>query len=295
MEQNSNPSTGVVPDHGPPPVLELARSHSSSLSRAEQRVAEAVATAPAEVVRMSVSDLARVSDTSIGTVTRFCQRLGLRGFQDLKLALARESAPVHRRLAEDVEPGDGPAQVAAKVLASSARALDDAVRMVDGDVVAQVVDALLRSRRIVFAAVGTSAPLAADAAYRMATMGLDAVFAADPHVQHVTARTLRKGDLCFAVSHTGATRETVAVLRTARATGAATVALTSFAGSPAATAADLVLVAGSRETAYRVEAMTSRLVHLALLDAVHVSLALRHPPARDALAAAEELLAEHRY
>ncbi|NUU21916.1 MAG: MurR/RpiR family transcriptional regulator [Streptomycetaceae bacterium] len=260
-------------------MRELSR-RASGLSPAEQRVAQAVAEAPADVVQMSVSDLAAASRSSVGTVTRFCQKLGLRGFHDLKLALARETAPNHRRLAEDVAPGDDAGQIARKVLSGSARALDDAVRAVDPAAVEAAADALLGARRVLFAAVGTSAPLAADAAYRLTTLGLDAVFPGDTHVQHVSARTLRPGDVCFAISHTGATRETIAALRTARTVG---------------DAADLVLVAGSSETAYRVEAMSSRLVHLALLDALYVTVALRHGPARDALAATEDLLTEHRY
>lgn len=287
-------STSVVAADDPPPLRELAR-RASGLSPAEQRVAQAVAESPADVVQMSVSDLAAASRSSVGTVARFCQKLGLRGFHDLKLALARETAPNHRRLAEDVAPGDDAGQIARKVLSGSARALDEAVRAVDPAAVEAVADALLGARRVLFAAVGTSAPLAADAAYRLTTLGLDAVFPGDTHLQHVTARTLRPGDVCFAISHTGATRETIAALRTARAVGATTVVLTSFAGAPIADAADLVLVAGSSETAYRVEAMSSRLVHLALLDALYVTVALRHGPARDALAAAEDLLTEHRY
>ncbi|GAA4956934.1 MurR/RpiR family transcriptional regulator [Yinghuangia aomiensis] len=287
-------STSVRAVADAPPLRELAR-RTSGLSPAEQRVARAVADAPAEVVQMSVSDLATASHTSVGTVTRFCQKLGLRGFHDLKLALARETAPTHRRLADDVAPGDDAGQIARKVLSGSARALDDAAHAVDPAAVAAAADALLEARRILFAAVGTSAPLAADAAYRLTTLGLDAVFPGDTHLQHVTARTLRPGDVCFAVSHTGATRETIAALRTARTAGATTAVLTSFAGAPIADTADLVLVAGSSETTYRVEAMSSRLVHLALLDALYVTVALRHGPARDALAATEDLLTEHRY
>jgi len=39
-----------------------------------------------------------------------------------------------------------------------------------------------------------------------------------------------------------------------------------------------LLVAGSRETAFRVEAMTSRLVHVAVVDVIFVMLAMRKEP-----------------
>lgn len=59
---------------------------------------------------------------------------------------------------------------------------------------------------------------------------------------------------------------------------------------------DLALVAGSRETAFRVEAMASRVAHLTVLDALLVAVALRDRArslaAQDAVAA---VLSEHRY
>ncbi|WP_024793013.1 MurR/RpiR family transcriptional regulator [Tomitella biformata] len=72
------------------PLLEEKRMRSADRSAAEQRVARFVLASPDRVMEISVSDLAVASETSVGTVVRFCQRLGLRGYQDLKLKLARE-------------------------------------------------------------------------------------------------------------------------------------------------------------------------------------------------------------
>ncbi len=44
----------------------------------------------AEVVDMTVGELAKASGTSDATVSRFCRRCGFKGFHSLKLALARE-------------------------------------------------------------------------------------------------------------------------------------------------------------------------------------------------------------
>ncbi|WP_261574250.1 MurR/RpiR family transcriptional regulator [Frankia gtarii] len=285
-------STGSTGSFGP--IMEHVRAHSASLSAAEQRVARAILSDPVGVVHLSVSDLAQIAGSSPATVVRFCQALGLRGFQELKLALARESIPAERQLLDEIEPGDGPAEVTSKVLSGAANALQSAAQSVNSEAMGQVAELLGDARRIVFAAVGTSASLAGDVAYRFTTIGLDASFAADVHIQHVTARMLTAEDLCFAISHTGSTVETLATVRAAAAAGAATVALTSFATSPLTELVDHVLVAGSRETAYRIEAMTSRIVHLTILDALFVLLALRQPNAQLALAETADILIEHR-
>ncbi|OLT11357.1 RpiR family transcriptional regulator [Pseudonocardia sp. CNS-139] len=274
--------------------MEDIRMRTAGLSPAEQRVARAVLGEPLHVFEMSVTELASFSGTSVGTVVRFCQRLGLRGFQDLKLRLARESIPVEEQLLHEVRSADGPGDVLGKVFTGTARALEEAGGAVDPAAFERIVERLVAARRIVFTAVGTSAPLAADISYRLTTIGLPATFPADVHVQHVTARMLGPADVCFAISHTGSTTETLAVTKAARLAGATTVAVTSFLDSPLTELVDHLLVAGSRETSYRIEAMTSRLVHLAVLDAIYVSIALRRPEAQDALAATGDVLVEHR-
>lgn len=275
-------------------VLELIRARLPGLSRAERRVAETVLSAPLGVLHMSVTQLAEVSTSSVGSVIRFCQALGLRGYQDLKLRLARQSIPVERQLLDEITPEDESPDVVRKVFSGMAGALDDAAQVVDAAALDRVADLLIGARTILFVAVGTSAPLAADIAYRLTTIGLPAFFPSDVHVQHVTARMLGPGDVCFAISHTGSTTETLASMRAAAGTGANTVALTSFTSSPLTELTETVLVAGSRETAYRIETMTSRIVHLAVLDAFFVLIALRHKNSQDALAATGDVLTEHR-
>jgi DNA-binding MurR/RpiR family transcriptional regulator len=61
----------------------------------------------------------------------------------------------------------------------------------------------------------------------------------------------------------------------ARGAGATVVALTSFQRSPITTVAHVVLVTASAETAFRVEAMASRIAHLSVVDALYVALATR--------------------
>jgi DNA-binding MurR/RpiR family transcriptional regulator len=277
-----------------PNILERIRAHSARMSSAEQRVARTVLAEPAAVIHQSVSELALASGSSPATVVRFCQTLQLRGYQALKLALAREMVPPERELVDEVAVNDSPADVVRKVFTGAATALESAARSVDSGELSRLADLLVAARRVLFAAVGTSAPLASDVAYRLTTIGVDARFIADAHVQHVSARMLEPGDLCVAVSHTGSTTETLAAVSAAAASGAATAAITSFVRSPLTELADRVVVAGSRETAYRIEAMTSRVVHLLVLDALYTMVAVRRAVSSEALSTTADVLTEHR-
>lgn len=275
-------------------IIERLRAEAPALSPAERRVAGAVLADPGAVIHLSVTELAELASSSAATVVRMCVSLGLRGFQEFKILLARESVPAGRELPGAIAADDGAEQLIHKVLGVTSQALERTAAVLDSQVVERVATTMLAAGRVLFGAVGTSSPLAADISYRLATIGLDAVFHVDVHAQHVSARMLRPGDVFFAISHTGSTFETLAAARAAKAAGATIVALTSFARSPLTELSELTVVAGSAETAYRVEAMASRIVHLAVLDVIHSLLSLRSPRAAEAQALTADVLVEHR-
>lgn len=271
------------------------RAALSSLQPADARAARAILDDPGAAVYLTVTEVAARAKTSASTVVRACQELGFRGFHDLKLALARDlgAATVTAR---DIGESDSPGDVLRKVLASDAEAIGGSLATIDERAFERAVDVLDAGRSILFVGVGTSAPLAQDAAYRFLTIGVDARAPADVHVQHVAARLLQPGDVCFAISHTGSTRETVEEVAAAREAGATTIALSSFFQSPLTEVADIVLVAGGPEHSFRIEAMASRIGHLSVLDALFVAVAVRRPErARAALEEVGRTLSDHRF
>lgn len=278
------------------PARSAIRAALEGLVPSERRVAEHLLASADDILHRSVTEVALEAEASASTVVRACQRLGYKGFQDLKIHLAQDSLPRGHRMSADVPAGDGPAAVLASVLDGAQEALRLTTHTLDADAFATTVGWLAGARRILFAAVGTSSPLAQDAAYRFVTIGTQPEAPADVHVQHVRAALLSSDDVCVAISHTGATNETLATVSAARAAGARTVAITSFVRSPLTALADAVLVASSPETAYRVEAMSSRLAHLCVLDALVVATAIAlQAEATQAQTITADILAEHRY
>jgi DNA-binding MurR/RpiR family transcriptional regulator len=270
------------------PIIARIRALAPSLSPTGRRIGEAVTAEPGRIVELTVSDLASVSGSSVASVVRFCQDLGLRGFGDLKLRLAREHG--------EAGPARTEGDLLSEVLRSSASALAAAAAGVDRDAFRAAAGLVGDADHVLVVGVGTSAPLALDAAYRLRGIGVLAEAPADVHVQHVSARLLRPGAVCLAISHTGQTRETLAATAAARDAGAATVAVSSFYRSPLTELCDHALVAGSPETRHQIEARASRLVHSALLDALAAAVAAAHPErARAAGDHAAQVVADHRY
>lgn len=229
---------------------------------------------------MSAARLAEVSGSSVGSVVRFCHALGVPGYQDLKIRLAQRHNPAWSSPAVRSVDG-GPPDAGQQVFADMADALFDTARVLDAALLERAVGLLINAQRTLIVATGTSSPFAADLAYRLTAIGLPVSYPTEVETQQAAARRLGPQDVCFAISNSGTTSFTIESIRAANGNGAPTVALTSFANSPLSKLADVVLVAGSRQGAYRSEEMASRLVHLAVLHTLCVLIVRRRQnPAR---------------
>jgi hypothetical protein len=82
-----------------------------SLNRAARQVADHILADPERVIRASVSEVAASSRVSDATVVRLARLLGFRGYQDLKISLARDLVSPLDSLVEDLKEGDTPEAV----------------------------------------------------------------------------------------------------------------------------------------------------------------------------------------
>jgi DNA-binding MurR/RpiR family transcriptional regulator len=140
--------------------------------------------------------------------------------------------------------------------------------------IAAAVQLMRSAKRIEIYGIGSSAPIAEDAHYRMLRIGLDAKAVTDSHVQAISASRTTPDVAVLTISHTGSTRETVVATQLAKEAGAKTVVLTNFGRSPIQAFADVTLFTMARETLFRTEAMTSRIAQLCVIDTLIAALAL---------------------
>lgn len=286
------PAMGGVTTNG---VLPRVRGRVRSLPGAEQLVARFFEEHPAEAVRLPIKHLAARIGVSSATIVRCCRSLGFEGLRDLKLSLAAETIAPLEVIHEDIQHDDDVASIVRKVLRSDVQAIADTLAVLDTGAIDRAVSALLAATRIECYGVGSSLPVAVDAFYRFLRIGLPATVVTDTHMQAVSAAQLPAGAVAFAISHTGRTRETLTTVEKAKQAGATTILLTSHARTPLGRLADIEIVTAARETAFRTEAMASRIAHLSVVDALYVAVATRRfDVALAAMKSANATIAERR-
>jgi DNA-binding MurR/RpiR family transcriptional regulator len=267
------------PDVG---ILVTIRSLLPNLAPVEQRVAQAVLDDPGGVAWRSISELARSCGTSATSVVRFCRAIGLRGYPELRLALAgavaHDDAAAVVAASSDIDPDDDPVTISKKIAYADAAAVTETASRLDIGTLVKVVDALAVARRIDIYGVGASGLVAVDLQIKLQRIDRPGYAWPDPHMAATSAALRGKGDVAVGLSHTGTTVDTIDALTEARAHGATTVAITNFPWSPITEVADFVLLTAARETAFRSGAMTSRIAQLTVVDCLFVTLAQRDRP-----------------
>jgi RpiR family carbohydrate utilization transcriptional regulator len=264
-------STSHTPVHN---VIARIQSTYKTLGPTSRLIADFILGQPDAVMRMSVTELAEQTGSSQGSVVNFCQNLGLSGFQQLKLSLAQAVVQPVQYIQEDLARTDDVETICRKMFHAGIQALRDSMSVLDPKSVAAAVEAIRRAKRIEIYGIGSSAPIAEDAHYRMLRIGLDAKAVTDSHIQAISASRTGPEVAVLTISHTGSTRETVVATQLAKEAGATTIVLTNYARSPIQSHADVTLFTMARETMFRTEAMTSRIAQLCVIDTLIAALAL---------------------
>lgn len=223
---------------------------------------------------MSVTEVAERSAASEGSVVALCQQIGARGFQQLKLAIARDLVQPVQFIHEDLTRDDDTATVLDKIFRSNLQALQDTLKVLDPAAMARAVAIIRDAERVEVYGIGSAAPIAEDAHYRLLRIGVSSKVVVDSHVQAISASLTGPRVATLTISHSGSTHETVAATRLAREAGARTIVITNYGKSPIQSHAEVVLSTMAKETRFRTEAMTSRIAQLSIVDALIAALAL---------------------
>ena len=255
-------------------VLDRISAIRADIAPTAGRIADFITQNAADVVHMSVTEVAERTSSSEGSVVGLCQQLGARGFQQIKMALARDLVQPVQFIHEDLNPNDGLADVVSKIFGGGLQALQDTRNALDLTQLANAVTAIRAAKRVEVFGIGSAAPIAEDAMYRLLRIGINARVSVDSHVMAITGSLCDFEVVVLTISHSGSTIETLTATKLAKEAGAKTIAVTNFGRSPLLAHSDIVLHTLARETQFRTEAMTSRIAQLAVIDTLIAALAL---------------------
>lgn len=258
-----------------PTLLLRMEAMRDSLGQAEKKVVDYILENPEKVIYLSVAGLAESSGVSDATVVRACRKLGLSGYQDFKVTLAQDIVTPMQSIHEEISEDDSASVIVDKVFQGTMQALTLTHDSLNVDAVMKAVDAITNARRVIILGMGSSHSVAVDLQHKLLRLGIDAVAFTDSHMQTITASLLTKEDAVFAISHSGSSKDVVDNTKLAKSNGAVTISMTSIGSSPLSKITDIQLYTASKETRYRIVALSSRIAQEAIIDTLYTLIAVR--------------------
>ena len=259
-------------------VFETISSQYFDLTNSEKKVADYVLGHRIDVQYMSISELAEEGEVADATISRFCRRLGLPGYNAFKLELARASMAARTGLQRaPVSPAaDGFSALCKQVLGENISALEQTFRLVDPDQLMRAVELIERSRRVVCMGQGGSMVLAQEAWTLFSMVSSKFVYVPDSHLQINTLAVMEADEAVLYFSYSGSTRDLQDALEVARARRVPMILVSRFPKSPGGQQADVVLQCGVNESPLQPGSVSARMAQLLILDLLFQQLCSRN-------------------
>lgn len=242
---------------------------------AEKKIADCILEHKGEVIDMTVAHLARSSQTSDATVSRFCRKCGFKGFHHLKLSLAQEVAEEKgekTKVSNDISRAEI-AQSLQNILANKVAELTQTVSMMETDHIDRILTVLEHARAVQFAAVGNTIPVALDGTFKFNQLGIAAVSGTIWENQMAYACNMGKEGAIIIISSSGASRRLLSLIESAKRNATTIISITNNPESAIAEASDYHITTATRGKLLMGECCFSRVSAFTVIEILCLLLA----------------------
>ncbi|OLU21065.1 MULTISPECIES: transcriptional regulator HexR [unclassified Pseudomonas] len=247
------------------------------LRKSELKVADHVLLDPAAVMHSSMAELAHSVGISEPTIVRFCRAIGCSGFQDLKLKLAQSLAAGASFGQFAIHEDDSVADFSMKIFDTTLHTLIEVREKLDPVALEKAIALCAKAQRIDFYGFGASGAVAADAQHKFFRLLLNAAAYSDPHMQAMSAITLKPSDVAVCISQSGRSKDLLITANVVREAGASLIALCP-GQTPLADLATVNLAIDVQEDTEIYTPLASRIAHLVVIDVLAMGVAMARGP-----------------
>ena len=206
------------------------------LKPAEKRVGDYVLQNTADVIDLTIEDLANRCDSSYATITRFCKRMGYSGYKEFKSGLINDV--IWDRGVDDliyslsITSDTSTESIAEKIYTLGINVLEDSYKIMDPAVIDAAAGQILLADSICFIGAGNSGISARYAYSKFFRIGFPCFSELDSTLYRMKISIMTDRDILFAISSSGRTRNIIEAVNLAKKSNVTVISLSDFAISP---------------------------------------------------------------
>ncbi|NCD05319.1 MAG: MurR/RpiR family transcriptional regulator [Spirochaetia bacterium] len=256
----------------------LLEKLTQSKTPSEKKIATYLLSNTKEVLNMTILELAKNADTSTAAIIRFCKRLDLKGYPELKIALAKDFFSIDESINNqipktfDFSKKASLTEISDNILNLTKNAIENLSKTINPESLEKVINKIKSCRSIQILGTGASGIVGKDLHQKFCRLGYVSLFNEDTELQTITACSATKEDVVFAISYSGEHKSVIKSANEAKKNGAYIIAITRFKKTEIAKIADICLYVPDVESLYREGASLSRISQLLIVDILYQTL-----------------------
>ncbi|MBY0757260.1 MurR/RpiR family transcriptional regulator [Clostridium sardiniense] len=240
-------------------------------SKSDKILIEYINNNASECIYKSITEIAEEVSLGEATITRFSKKLGFSGFPEFKVTLAKKlSRESGKNVINAVVKLDEPVkETANKLFESHVKVIEETLKNLDFSEVIKAREMFLNAKKIYFFGIGNSGIVSMEANYKFMRIGMNTVSISDSHTMRMISAIVGRGDLIFAISHSGETKEIIEAVKLAKENKANIISLTESRGNTLKDISDINISYVSMETIFETGSILSKLVQVFLIELIY--------------------------
>lgn len=274
-------------------VLDTICASLDSFFESERKIGTYIMQHPSAVVDMTVGELAQACKVSDASVSRFCKKIGMKGFHHLKITLAKEISEKgndEEKISNHISVNDIK-QSLKNILANKVTEITQTVSMMDTEQLHEILNKLNTAKTVQFFAVGNTIPVAIDGAFKLNQIGIPAVSGTIWETQIGYTYNMTADDVVIAISNSGESTAVLRALEAAKSAGATTISITNSEKSSAAQLSDYHITTATREKLFLDGYCFSRVSATTVIEILYIFLTSMRKDAYKSIVRHEQAIA----
>lgn len=222
-------------------ILRKIESIKVMLPGSELKVADFISKYPEKVVGMTTKDLSDAANCSQASIIRFCKRLQVSSFTDLKVMLGQEVISDIPVVYSDILPNENITDTKIKLLGNAIQSMQSTIEQINDEVIKDVVELIDDSELILVYGVGASFLVAENINQKFSRLGKTVINSLDIHMLITLLTSNKKKMLLICISNSGDTKEVISLVKQAKKNKVPTIGICQFGKNLLSINADYVV------------------------------------------------------
>ena len=249
-------------------VIAKIISMQSSLTVSENEIAQYVINNPDQVVASTITATAQNTHTSEASINRFCKKIGYKGFNSFKVALAQDSFYNSMR---EAEPASQDGFIAA-VSQDYRHMLINTTAMLDENQVFRAAAEMYKAAHIYIFSMSYTRFVAQQLEFRLGMVGLYAKAITDLNDVRILANGIGRDDVVLVIAPTLLVRELYQAISICHGNGAVVISVTSYDSPKLGDLIDYKFIISDKITTQNSVSISNNLMFLYVTDVLYCAL-----------------------